>query len=411
MAGKEILVVEDEELTLNILTKMLTSLGYTVSGARNGKEALELFEEKFFLVVLTDIGMPLLDGNELISRLNKRELKPVILVQTGHSELDQVIDTMRRGVFDYIIKPVEISDIAFKLERAFTIAEMLKSSYIIQNEKMLRLEQQLQWLQWNEGIIKRDYDRIDQALFRNLHTSFNQGAGFGTLLTLIQLISSSAKEQEDGYVIDKSLFKAVSESADIALNTIDTFSEIYNTISREFISERTSLHELHDIIRNTVSSIAEYTHVRNHIISISDEKTGFQDIYISLEKSYFEKALKELLINALKFSKAGSKIIIILDYTSQGMNLSILNEPDKNEKNITGIPMEYSTIIFEPFFRMVSNVYEQYDTIDYGLGLTLVEKIIEKHNGKITAFNIQDNTDLSKGAVTKVNFSITIPLV
>jgi CheY-like chemotaxis protein len=232
MTAKEILVVDDEPLTLNILTKMLTGLGYSVTGAMNGMEALELFESKNFLVVLTDIGMPLIDGNELISRLNRREMKPVIIVQTGHNDLAQVIDTMRRGVFDYIIKPVEMSDIAFKLERAFSIAEIMKNSYIVQKERVIRLEQQLQWLQWNEGIIKRDYDRIDQALFKNLHTSFNQGAGFGTLLTLIQLISSSATEQGDGFVIDKALFQAIQESAKISLNTINTFSEINSIITR-----------------------------------------------------------------------------------------------------------------------------------------------------------------------------------
>jgi nitrogen fixation/metabolism regulation signal transduction histidine kinase len=59
---------------------------------------------------------------------------------------------------------------------------------------------------------------------------------------------------------------------------------------------------------------------------------------------------------------------------------------------------------------MVSNVYEKYDSIDYGLGLTLVEKIIEKHGGQITAFNVQDNSDLTRGAVTKVSLTVKIPL-
>jgi signal transduction histidine kinase len=79
--------------------------------------------------------------------------------------------------------------------------------------------------------------------------------------------------------------------------------------------------------------------------------------------------------------------------------------------NVKGIPQEYENIIFEPFFRMVNNVYEKYDTIDYGLGLTIVEKIIRKHNGEVSVTNVKDNSDFSRDPVTKVSFTIKIPLV
>lgn len=411
MPDKEILIVEDEELTLNILTKMITSLGYTVVSATNGKEALELFKEKSFLVVLTDIGMPLIDGNELISRLNRIEMKPLILVQTGHSDVSQVIDTMRRGVFDYIIKPVEIADIQFKLERAFSMAEIIRGSYIVQKEKTLRLEQQLEWLKWNEGIINRDYERMDRALFKNLHTSFNQGAGFGTLLTLLQLISNSAVKQENGWLIDGELFSAVQESSKIALNTINIFSEINNILSKDFKLEEMTISEVHTFISEKIQNLQKYLDIRGNSISMSDAKPDFNEKKTKIDTSYFGKALHELLINAMKFSKQSSKIILILDCQNDDMDISILNEPDANDRDVVGIPMEYSTIIFEPFFRIVSNVYERFDTIDYGLGLTLVQKIIERLDGKISAFNIQDNSNLSRGAITKVTFSLSIPLV
>lgn len=92
------------------------------------------------------------------------------------------------------------------------------------------------------------------------------------------------------------------------------------------------------------------------------------------------------------------------------LEISFLNKPLPNEDGVLGIPMEYEYIIFEPFFRLTKTVSDGYDTLDFGLGLTIVEKIILRHQGKVRIGNIQDYTDISKGPAVKVNCVITIPL-
>ena len=72
--------------------------------------------------------------------------------------------------------------------------------------------------------------------------------------------------------------------------------------------------------------------------------------------------------------------------------------------------MEYENIIFEPLFRLVKVLHEKYDTLDYGLGLSKVETIIKKLDGKITVSNIEDHTEFAKGSRTRVNFTISLPL-
>ncbi|MCP4129752.1 MAG: hypothetical protein GY754_01930, partial [bacterium] len=94
----------------------------------------------------------------------------------------------------------------------------------------------------------------------------------------------------------------------------------------------------------------------------------------------------------------------------KNMTISVISDPTPTEKGVIGIPPEYENIIFEPFFRMVSGVFEKYGTIDFGLGLTRVEKIFGKHNGRAAAGNINDSSDFSREPVIKVEFSIQIPL-
>jgi K+-sensing histidine kinase KdpD len=71
--------------------------------------------------------------------------------------------------------------------------------------------------------------------------------------------------------------------------------------------------------------------------------------------------------------------------------------------------MEYENIIFEPFFRKVKYVHEKYKTLDYGLGLTLVDRIIRKHNGKVIMYNITDYSDINKNPIKKVCCEVTLP--
>jgi K+-sensing histidine kinase KdpD len=82
----------------------------------------------------------------------------------------------------------------------------------------------------------------------------------------------------------------------------------------------------------------------------------------------------------------------------------ILNVPEV-QNGILGIPEAYSRVVFEPFFRICRTVQEEYKTLDFGLGLTLVEKVINKHNGKVAVENLKNYLD-NKGSL--VSFKIIL---
>ena len=81
----------------------------------------------------------------------------------------------------------------------------------------------------------------------------------------------------------------------------------------------------------------------------------------------------------------------------------------------TGIPVEYENMIFEPFCRLVKTVQEDYHTLEFGLGLTMAEKTIKAHKGKIRLYNIKDYSFIkdhtSKVSEIKVCAVISIPLL
>ena len=121
-----ILVVDDEAAIRYSVGKTLTRVGYQVSEAGSGEDALELIKEQRFDVVLTDIRMPGgLDGVELVRRIKDIDADIVVILMTAYPSLGTAVEALRLGAHDYLIKPSSSQDIrqsvAFGVERSHNL--------------------------------------------------------------------------------------------------------------------------------------------------------------------------------------------------------------------------------------------------------------------------------------------------
>ena len=119
MKEKRILIAEDDISTGIMLFEYLTSKGYIAEVVKDGSEALVKYKENPTQVVITDIDMPVMDGNELIGHLKSFDISPVIFVTTSHKDPEMIIDIMKKGIYDYLLKPLYMGDLLLKLDRAF----------------------------------------------------------------------------------------------------------------------------------------------------------------------------------------------------------------------------------------------------------------------------------------------------
>jgi DNA-binding response OmpR family regulator len=104
-----ILLVDDEEAVQKLLTFPLEQEGYRVVQARDGEEALELFDAEHVDLVVLDVMLPKLDGLEVCKRLRGRSLVPIIMLTARDDELDKVLG-LELGADDYITKPFSIRE-------------------------------------------------------------------------------------------------------------------------------------------------------------------------------------------------------------------------------------------------------------------------------------------------------------
>ena len=113
-----ILVVDDDAFIRDLLIRYLSNQGMFVSAAENAEEAVGLLERTAHDVGVVDIWLPDSNGIELVDRLKSIQSDIILILMTGQPSFDSVIEAMKRGVHDYLIKPFKLDHMSSVLERA-----------------------------------------------------------------------------------------------------------------------------------------------------------------------------------------------------------------------------------------------------------------------------------------------------
>lgn len=112
-----VLVVDDEMVIREILSDFLTMEGYQVLTAADGDEALELLEAHPVNLVISDLKMPRMGGLELLANLRETHSEVVTLIMTGYGTVATAIEAMKRGAFDYVLKPFKVEEVMHTVRR------------------------------------------------------------------------------------------------------------------------------------------------------------------------------------------------------------------------------------------------------------------------------------------------------
>lgn len=112
-----ILVVDDERVIREILTDFLEMEGYVVVAAGDGNEALQRLAAEPVDLVITDLKMPNMGGIELIEQISRMKTQPIVLVMTGFGTVETAVGAMKRGAYDYILKPFKVEDVVHIVKR------------------------------------------------------------------------------------------------------------------------------------------------------------------------------------------------------------------------------------------------------------------------------------------------------
>ena len=129
-----VLVVDDDPVTLNLLSEVLSKEGYRVDTALGGEEAIAKGMDQLFDVVITDVKMGDKDGMEVLRSFRKNAPDTTVIMITAFGSIETAIEAIREGAFDYISKPFKLEEIKITVQRA------LEQRRLLQENKQYRQE-------------------------------------------------------------------------------------------------------------------------------------------------------------------------------------------------------------------------------------------------------------------------------
>lgn len=119
MEGIQVLLVDDEQELVEILSSRLSSRGFSMDTALSGEEGLTKLQVRDFDVVILDVFMPGKDGIQTLKEM--KALKPLteVIMLSGNATLESAIEGMQNGAFDFLVKPADMGDLVEKINKAF----------------------------------------------------------------------------------------------------------------------------------------------------------------------------------------------------------------------------------------------------------------------------------------------------
>jgi two-component system, NtrC family, nitrogen regulation response regulator NtrX len=127
MKARRILIVDDEPEIRNSLSGVLEDEGYSAEAVESGEACLEILRGSAFEVVLLDIWMPGMDGMEVLDRIQEMALpeRPVVVVISGHGNIETAVKATKLGAFDFLEKPLSIGKISVVVKNAIDHRRLL----------------------------------------------------------------------------------------------------------------------------------------------------------------------------------------------------------------------------------------------------------------------------------------------
>jgi response regulator RpfG family c-di-GMP phosphodiesterase len=112
-----ILVADDEKVIREILADFLSGEGYVVNTVEDGAAALLELKQRSYNLVISDLKMPNMNGLELIQRISEESLPVLTVIMTGFGTVETAIEAMKKGAYDYILKPFKVEEVIHIVQR------------------------------------------------------------------------------------------------------------------------------------------------------------------------------------------------------------------------------------------------------------------------------------------------------
>lgn len=344
-----LLIVDDEAPQLKALSVTLESAGFSVLGFTSPQEALAALEGQRFDLLLTDLKMPGMDGISLLRAALGFDRDLVVIVMTGHGTIDTAVEAMKAGALDYILKPFKLSAMQPVLDRALAVRKLRLDNALLSRrvaERTAELE-----------AANKELEAFSHSVSHDLRAPLRHIQGFAGILAerfvaqippeaqrYLGVIVSGAKRMEQ--LIEDLLRFSRTGRQPLSLHPIDMASMADGLVA--------------ELKRDVTDRVISWQ--VGELPPCQGDPSLLLQVWINL------------LSNAVKFtSKRDSAVIEVGSEPGEGGPVYFIRD------NGAGFDMNQAGKLFGVFQR----IHRQEDFEGTGVGLSIVQRIIQRHGGRI----------------------------
>ncbi len=341
-----VLVVDDKEIVRTFLCEVLELAGHDVTVVESGEDAIDLCGKELVQVVVTDLRMEPMSGEELIRHLKRQAPATVPVVLTGYGSVERTVELMRLGAFDVLTKPCRATEILATIEKALAHHDALDANQDLRS----RLEAQ-------EG--KRQQVQEKLAMIGKLAAGVAHELNNPLDATLRCVRMTKDRVGDDA---------EATEYLDIAHAGLLRMADIVQsllTFSREAAVEQAP-QRLDDLVAEAITGVA---------LALGNEAPRMtQDIQPGVAGVPVPRGLHQVVTNLLRNAAdaydSPGKITVTGRIRGDRLLLAVTDEG-------SGIPEDVLPRVFEPFFTTKE------PGKGTGLGLPISARLVEKFGGSM----------------------------
>lgn len=192
MSKGQVLIVDDEEAIREVVATLLETQGYACSAVANGREAVERLKKNSLDLVLSDMLMPEMDGLQLLSWLHSHDPEIPIIMVTAMHDVSTALEAIRRGAYDYILKPFEKDQLFLSVRRALEHRRLILENRHYQRNLEQLVAQRTAELRKALSELEQSYDATLEALGGALDLKDSETVGHCKRVTAFTMAMAKA---------------------------------------------------------------------------------------------------------------------------------------------------------------------------------------------------------------------------
>lgn len=391
-----ILIVDDKQENLFSLKKLLQLNKYEAETASSGEEALKMILQKEYELIILDVQMPGMDGYEVaeaVTGYSRTKNIPIIFLSAVNIDKGFITRGYISGGVDYVIKPFDPDLLMLKIKTFSRLYEQTRELKQMQDvlkeeiESRKNVQQELEKanLRLEDKVNERTAEllKINQELeVSNLELQQYASVASHDLQEPLRKIINFGQMVADQYLVDN---PEASKLMNKIINATERMRNLINDLldySKISMNSKFIFTDLKTIISETTTDL-DY--------SVNEKKASIitgELPMVEVVPGQFRQVFQNILSNALKFSKKDvAPVIRIWGERIASYDLFGAADPEGQYLRIfiadNGIG--FNEVFLDKIFTMFQRLHGRFEYEGTGIGLAIVKKIIEKHNGIITA--------------------------